>query len=319
MYMDSLKGFGELGLASRMKRISESLMKEIQLVYDYYKIDFDPYLFPVFKVIEQAKQTTNSEIKEKLLLTQPAVTQTINRLLKKELVQFQVDENDKRKKWVSLSEKGLEAVNIMHPLWTIIDSVVTEFSIHQSQSLIDHLNQFEEKLENHQLSESIIEKSKLELEQLVEIIDYQENYKPFFYDYNIEWLETFFYVEDYDKEVLSNPEKYILNKGGHIFFVKYNQKIVGTVALMPTENKGEFELTKLAVSPKYQGLKLGQKLIQHCIDFAKDNSIRNLMLYSNTKLHNSLYIFRKYGFTDIPVEENGPYARGNVKMTLRSN
>lgn len=317
--MDSLKGFGELGLASRMKRVSETLMREIQIVYNYYKIDFDPYLFPVFKVVQQAEKTTNSEIKDKLLLTQPAVTQTVNRLVKKDLLKLTPDENDKRKKWISLSENGKEVLEQLRPIWTIIDSVVTEFSFHDSPSLIDHLNQLEHKIKDNNLSKTIIEQSKLEIEQLVQIVDYKPEYDIHFYNYNIEWLETHFYVEDYDKEVLSNPDKYILNKGGHIFFVQYNKKIVGTVALMPTEVEGEYELTKFAVSPKYQGLKLGQKLMQHCIDFAKENGLGQLMLYSNTKLHNSLYIFRKYGFTDIPVETNGPYARGNVKMVLPIN
>lgn len=312
--MDSLKGFGELGLASRLKRISETLMKEIQLVYDYYQIDFDPYLFPVFKVIEQSEKISNSEITTKLLLTQPAVTQTVNRLLKKELVQLQVDLHDKRKKWITLSKKGKQLAKQLKPLWTVIDSVVTQYTLNKSHSLIDQLNVFEAKLEKQKLSQMIIAKSTLEEKDLTEIINYSPELKSYFLEYNIEWLQTFFYVEDYDQEVLSNPEKYILNKGGYIFFVKYNEKVVGTVALMPTDNKGEYELTKLAVSPKYQGLKLGQKLMQHCIEFAKKNQFTGLMLYSNTKLHNSLYIFRKHGFTDVAVEDNAPYTRGNVKM-----
>ena len=37
------------------------------------------------------------------------------------------------------------------------------------------------------------------------IIDYNPKYAQDFKALNIEWLETFFYVEDYDNEVLSNP------------------------------------------------------------------------------------------------------------------
>ena len=57
-----------------------------------------------------------------------------------------------------------------------------------------------------------------------------------FYDLNIEWLETYFYVEDYDKEVLSTPEKYIIQPGGHIFFVVEDDLVLGTVALMKAED-----------------------------------------------------------------------------------
>ena len=55
--------------------------------------------------------------------------------------------------------------------------------------------------------------------------------------------------------------------------------------------------------------------MQYCIDFAKENKL-NLMLYSNTKLENAIYIYRKYGFLEIPVEANSPYKRSNIKMIL---
>ena len=53
---------------------------------------------------------------------------------------------------------------------------------------------------------------------LLEITDYNKEYASYFYDLNAEWLKTFFYVEPYDEEVLSNPEKYIINKGWAYFF-----------------------------------------------------------------------------------------------------
>lgn len=151
----------------------------------------------------------------------------------------------------------------------------------------------------------------------VNIFSFKKDYAQDFYDLNIEWLESFFYVEDYDKEVLSKPETYIINKGGHIFFVACNDHIVGTVALMPTTNQWVFELTKMAVSPSFRGQNIGQKLMQHCIDFAKQNNFKALMLYSNTKLGNAIYIYKKYGFIELPLEENSPYKRSDIKMELK--
>lgn len=51
----------------------------------------------------------------------------------------------------------------------------------------------------------------------VEIISFNVDYSKDFYNLNIEWLKSFFYVEPFDEEVLSNPKIYIINKGGHIF------------------------------------------------------------------------------------------------------
>lgn len=151
----------------------------------------------------------------------------------------------------------------------------------------------------------------------IKIVSYHTKYAKYFYDYNIEWLETFFYVEPYDQEVLSQPEKYIINKGGYMFFAKIKEQVLGTVALMPTENNGILELTKMAVLREARGKKIGQKLLQHCINFARKEQLDALMLYSNTKLENAIYLYRKYGFTELELETNNPYERADIKMSLK--
>lgn len=151
----------------------------------------------------------------------------------------------------------------------------------------------------------------------IKIIDYNKKHAKHFYDLNIEWLKTFFYVEAFDEAVLSRPEKYIINKGGFIFFALKKDIVVGTVALMPTENKGIFELTKMAVNTEKRGQKIGQQLLQFCIDFAKSKQFEALLLYSNTKLENAIYLYRKYGFKELKLETNTPYKRSDIKMLLK--
>jgi len=43
--------------------------------------------------------------------------------------------------------------------------------------------------------------------QKIELVDFQEQYAQDFADINLEWLEKYFYVEEYDREVLNNPQK----------------------------------------------------------------------------------------------------------------
>ena len=93
------------------------------------------------------------------------------------------------------------------------------------------------------------------------ILPFDEQYAQNFYDLNIEWLETFFYVEAHDDEVLSQAKKYIIDNGGHIFFAKLNGKIVGTVALITME-ESVYELSKMAILPEFRGKKIGQQLLQ---------------------------------------------------------
>lgn len=149
----------------------------------------------------------------------------------------------------------------------------------------------------------------------IEIIPYQQKYARDFYELNLEWLEKYFYVEEFDKEVLSRPDKYIITPGGHIFFAMDGDLVVGTVALMPY-SEGVFELTKMAVLTNQRGKKIGQQLMQYCIDFSKEQKFEKLILYSNTKLENAIYIYRKYGFIELELEPDSPYVRSNIKMEL---
>jgi DNA-binding MarR family transcriptional regulator/N-acetylglutamate synthase-like GNAT family acetyltransferase len=314
--MDALQGFGELGLGSRLKRVSEYMMKETQHVYDYYQIDFDPYLFPVFKIITNKKGVTNKDIQHALKFSQPAITQTINKLNKKGLIDFEDDEIDKRKKIISVSKKGKTLLKQLSPIWKSIDLVIKEYTLQSSCSLIEHLNKLETKLNTDNFSKTVIEKINEAPITELKFITYKPEYAKDFYNLNIEWLKTHFVVEPYDEDVLSKPQDYIINKGGHIFFAQINNKIVGTVALMPIGNEGLVELTKMAVSPKHQGHKIGQKLMQHCVDYAKGLGLPNLVLYSNRKLENAIYIYRKFGFIEQPIEPNSPYKRSDIKMKL---
>jgi len=149
----------------------------------------------------------------------------------------------------------------------------------------------------------------------IEIIPFDPRYSADFKNLNLDWLNKYFRVEPHDDEVLGDPEKYIIKPGGTIFFAKEGKKILGTVALMKIEDN-VFELTKMAVTPEEQGKKIGQKLMEHTLEFAKKQAWKSLILYSNRKLENAIYIYKKYGFEEIPLENNNPYGRGDIKMKL---
>ncbi len=315
--MDHLKGIGEIGIGSRLKRLSDYMMKETQIVYDTFNVDFDPYLFPTLQIIKHKKEVTNTEINQRLKTSQPATTQAINKLEKKGLIILKTHANDKRKKIISLSEKGKDFIHNVTPLWKSMEFTIKKYTRITSDSLIGHINILEEKFNKQAFSNAIIEHFKMNNTTQLEIVNFNNEYAKNFYALNIEWLETYFYVEPYDEEVLSKPQKYIIDKGGHIFFAKLNNEIVGTVALMPLDKNGTFELTKMAVSPEHRGHKIGQQLITKCIDFSKENDFKNLLLYSNTLLENAIYIYRKYGFVEVLLEENSPYKRSDIKMIYK--
>jgi ribosomal protein S18 acetylase RimI-like enzyme len=148
----------------------------------------------------------------------------------------------------------------------------------------------------------------------LQIIAYQPKYAKYFYDLNVAWLKKYFYVEPYDEKVLSNPKEYVLDAGGFIFFAKYNSQIVGVIALI--NQKTFFELSKMAVLPKYQGLKIGQKLVDFCIEFAKKKEWKSITLYSHRTLVPAINLYKKVGFKEAELEKDVHYERANIKMLL---
>ena len=146
------------------------------------------------------------------------------------------------------------------------------------------------------------------------IIPYQPQYKQHFIDLNTAWLEEYFFVEQHDKDVFDNIEEVVLEPGGEIFFCLIGDEVVGTVALQKV-NDSVIEMAKLAVDKKHQGKKLGHLLVDTCIDFARKNNYKTLMLVSSTKLNTALNLYRKYGFTETPLQETD-YHRADIQMEL---
>lgn len=157
------------------------------------------------------------------------------------------------------------------------------------------------------------QKFRLKNGKILSLQSYQGQYKQDFYDLNCRWLEDYFYVEDIDREVLKNPEKYILDKGGEILFACLQGRAIGCAALMQYE-KGHYEFTKYAVDPESQGLGIGHYLMQAVLNLYLDLGGDQLILYTNRKLLAAAKLYQDYGWRDINLEAETPYERCNCKM-----
>ena len=109
----------------------------------------------------------------------------------------------------------------------------------------------------------------------VEIIEFSEELSEPIKTLNYEWLEKYFRVEEGDVASLSNPQKYIIDKGGHIYYAKLKEEIVGTASLLK-KSETVYELGKMAVSEKAQGHGIGTILLEYCLNIAKQKQITTL-------------------------------------------
>ena len=147
-----------------------------------------------------------------------------------------------------------------------------------------------------------------------DIIDFDPQYREDFARLNLEWLERFFVVEGVDREVLFEPERHILAHGGQILFARAGDRIVGTCALK-LDTPGVYELTKMAVTPAWQGQRIGHRLLRAAIERFKALAGTELFLESSSKLPRALDLYRRSGFELQPGTKPGShYARSDVYM-----
>jgi len=149
----------------------------------------------------------------------------------------------------------------------------------------------------------------------VRVVTFEPRFAKAFAELNYEWIAKYYTIEHHDHEQLDAPQETIIELGGEIFFVLVGEEVAGTVAMIRMEGNS-FELAKMAVSPKFQGRKLGDLLMQACIEFAEQTGADRIILESNTKQAAAVSLYRKHGFTETPLDPNSQFARANIRMEL---
>lgn len=153
---------------------------------------------------------------------------------------------------------------------------------------------------------------------MVRIIPYASKHREAFRQLNEAWITRFFKLEKIDILSLSDPEGYILDKGGGIMVAENEGIVIGVCALIPTEEPGVMELAKMAVDPESQGRQVGYRLGQAVIELARHKGVHKIVLESNTVLVPAIKLYEKLGFEKLN-DTRSPYQRCNIKMALRLN
>ena len=149
----------------------------------------------------------------------------------------------------------------------------------------------------------------------LKIVPFNKDYKSAFEFLNRAWIEEYFIMEEEDLKTLQNPETYILEDGGEVFFAILDGEVVGTAAMIQTD-KGIYELAKMAVAKQFQGLCIGKKLLRRCVDFSKEREATEIFLITNDSLKPALSLYLSFGFVLNDQNDDNRYERGNTKMNL---
>lgn len=147
----------------------------------------------------------------------------------------------------------------------------------------------------------------------VTVVPYRDEFRATFEQLNRDWIETYFVLEDLDREVFSDPRAKILAPGGQIFFVIEGTQVQGTCAVL-RHTEEEYEIAKMAVSPAARGRGFGDLLMDAAIGFATEMAARRLVIVSNTVLEPAIRLYQKHGFVRVPLSADSRYQRANIRL-----
>lgn len=147
------------------------------------------------------------------------------------------------------------------------------------------------------------------------VVPYRKVFQPAFERLNRDWIETYFELEPADGEILGDPEGRILAAGGQVFFVLESGQVQGTCAVLRHDAE-TCEIAKMAVAPAARGRGFGDLLMEACTNFARQAGFRRVVIVSNTLLETAIGLYRKHGFVQVPLAEDGRYRRANIRLEL---
>jgi len=304
-----------LSIGNYLKKLGESIQKDITEEFKKRNSELDPSLFPILFYLDKYEKSTVQNLADNLLITHPAVIQSLKKLSKMELIITQSGTQDKRESYSFLTEKGKTFFEEEQVLLTDIEELNKEIISESGYDVFGMIHSIKNLLRQKNYSLRMDEKIKQRLMQKIDVITYNQKYNEIFKNLNYEWLEEYFKVESEDEKYLNDPEKYIIKKGGQIFFARINNEIIGTCAAIKID-KQTYELSKMAVTKKAQGKQAGKKLALAVIGFAYTKNAKYVTLLTNKKLFSAINLYKKLGFETNNQEEKTNYERKVFRMTL---
>lgn len=319
--MEYIAQLGLVALGSRMRAVSDRLYTTADEVYRVSGLQLQGRWLPLLRILHDRGPQTVGEIAEAVGQTHSAISQLADRLTDHGWLDVVVDPGDRRKRRLALTTRAETELRAAKPLWRAIENLFAQHCREQGIDLLHTLTAFEAVLAPT-LADAIVEHAAAQDRSALRIVAFDPALREHFYRLNEAWLRKYFYVEEIDHRVLSNPETEIIAPGGTILFAMLGDDVVGTCALMPetdgAEAEGAYELTKMAVDEHRQGLGIGRALMEAAIAEFHGRGGRRLFLETNSKLVPAVRLYESMGFEHQPsIKPDSHYDRANVYMVWR--
>ena len=309
---------GVMAIGTRLRMLGERVGKDAVKICELYNVDIKHKWYPVMYILmndESGKTVT--EIANEIGHSHVSVVKLVKEMSNSGLIIDSKDANDGRKTNIFLSAKGKKiASNLTY------QHIDTTIAIEKMLSQMEHnlwlaVEEFEQLLDEKSTFPRVLDEKRERESKNIKIVNYESKYAKDFECINKAWIEQYFDIELKDKKTLENPQKYIIDKGGHIFVALYKEKVAGVCALMRMQDgEYDYELVKMAVLDEVKGKGLGYILGKTATDKAKALGAKKIFLETNTVLTPAINLYKKLGFRQI-AGHGSAYSRCNYQMELK--
>jgi DNA-binding MarR family transcriptional regulator len=155
--MNFYQDLGFLVFGSRLKRLGDTFINDVNKVYKDHKIDFDASWFPVFYILSQKKEISIKEIADELKVSHSAISQLTSSLQEKGLIKSVVSKKDARHKAITFTAKGEKLLQKIKPVWNALEKAMNELveDAASSKKILKALTAIETGLQHKDLFERI--------------------------------------------------------------------------------------------------------------------------------------------------------------------
>jgi DNA-binding MarR family transcriptional regulator/GNAT superfamily N-acetyltransferase len=319
MTPDTLADLGPAFLGSRLKRLSDRLQAEATAVLQAHDLPIQPAQQLLLGALERDGPLTIGGLAQRLRISQPTITRTVQGLVDQGLVGVSREARDLRHKTLSLTDEGARVIGVaQRTVWPRVAAAVSALCDGGEQALLDQLTVLEARLDARSLLDRVGAPGP---ENDPAILDFTDGLAKAFYDINAAWISQMFTLEENDITLLENPRDLIVDKGGAVLFAQTpDLGVVGTCAIMRMKD-GWFELTKMGVLEAARGRKIGEFLLAAALERAKAMGVADrLYLLTNRKCGPAIHLYEKLGFqhdAEVMAMSGGRYERCDVAMRYR--
>ncbi len=319
--MATLKDLGILALGTRLRVLSEAMMAGVKGFYDDFGLDFEPRWFPVFQLVQREPGLSIAACAERIGVSHTAVKDLTRPMVAAGLITLEPDPRDARAKALRLTEAGEVLFTRLKPAWfalqQALDIAFPDGGVTEILMVLERLEDaVADRAVPRSLRQVLAPAAVLDRLRLVAYDPADPDHKRHFAALNIEWLQTWFFVEETDYRMFDSPETTILAPGGVIVMAEVAGQVVGTGALI-NRGDGIYELGKMAVSKPFQGKGIGARLVARLEDEARALGLRTLYLVSSTRLPHAVPMYRKLGWVDTDLPLHRHYQRSDISLQKR--